>query len=102
MKDTYRAFHQSVNMSAGDIASWAKSPKAKLASFAVTRARLPQLARLKRKPLNQWNSSDVAFAKRVINFNRRMEGMAKKWGCTTKLVVALRNWGRQPTFCNKP
>lgn len=102
MKSLYAKFQKSVNMQAREILGWAKNPASKQASFAATRARLPALAALKKKPASQWTARDEAFARRVINFNSRMEGMAKKWGCTTKLVTALRNWGRQPSFCPKP
>lgn len=94
-------FRRSVNMSSAQIRAWAKDPRAKEASWATTRARLPALANLKAKQ-GGWTSADCTFAKRVLNFNSRMGGMVKKWGCTRKAVISLRNWGRQPTGCAVP
>lgn len=94
-----RAFHKSVNMSPGEIRRWAKNPKAKLASFASTRRRLPALAALKQKAPAQWTDADCRFAQRVLNFNKRMGGMAEVHGCTLKINVALRNWGRKAPGC---
>lgn len=95
------AFRRSVNMTPAEIRRWARDPRAKLASFASTRARLPRLAALKAKR-GAWTSSDCAYAQRVVNFNRRFEGMRAAHGCTPKIVVALRNWGRQPPGCARP
>lgn len=95
-------FKKSVNMSAGSIRAWAKDPRSKEASWEATRRRLPALAALRSKPCPRWTKKDEAFANRVLNFNGRMEGMVRKWGCTRKAVISLRNWGRQPTGCSIP
>ena len=96
------AFKQSVNMSAAEIRAWARDPRAREASFASTRRRLPALAALKAKPCSKWTRADARFAQRVLSFNARMGGMVRKYGCTRKAVISLRNWGRQPTGCPKP
>lgn len=100
--DVFVRFHRSVNMSPSEIRAWAKDPRAREASFEATRRRLPSLAALKSKPRRQWNARDMAFARRVLSFNTRMEGMVRKWGCTRKAVISLRNWGRQPGMCPVP
>jgi hypothetical protein len=100
--DVFVRFHRSVNMSPNEIRAWAKNPKAREASFEATRRRLPALASLKNKPRRQWTARDMAFARRVLSFNARMEGMVRKWGCTRKAVISLRNWGRQPPKCPAP
>lgn len=94
-----QAFRQLVNMTPREIRSWASDPRAKCASFEATRKRLPALAALKAKPTHQWTSRDCAFASRVVAFNSRMDGMRKQHGCTTKINVALRNWGRAAPGC---
>lgn len=94
-------FKRSVNMSSAAIRVWAKDPRAKLASFASTRQRLPALAKLKSKPCPQWTAADEKFAKRVLSFNARMSGVVRKFGCTKKAVISLRNWGRS-TKCALP
>jgi hypothetical protein len=91
-------FHKSVNMTPAAIRAWHKNPKSKLFSFQSTRDRLPALAALKAKSRSKWTSNDCRYAKRVINFNTRMGGAAKKNGCTLGYDVALRNWGRRQ--CN--
>lgn len=90
-----KRFRKLVNMTPAQIRAWHKNPRSKKASFASTRARLPALAKLKAKPVSKWNAKDCAFAKRVVSFNARMDGMRKVHGCTEKIDVALRNWGRR-------
>ena len=94
-------FKKSVNMSPASMRAWAKDPRARLASFGSTRARLPRVAALKSKPCGKWTAADEKLAARVISFNARMSGVVKKHGCTTKAVISLRNWGRS-TRCPLP
>ena len=89
-----KRFSQLVNMHPRAIRAWAKDPRAKSASFQSTRRRLPALAALKAKPASKWTAKDCAFARRVVSFNARMDGMRKIHGCTVKINVSLRNWGR--------
>jgi hypothetical protein len=96
---TQAAFHKLVNMSPAAIRAWAKDPRRRRASFAATIARLPALAKLKAKPRSTWTARDVSFAKRVISFNTRMQGVVNKHGCTEKAVISLRNWGRKAPKC---
>ena len=96
-----REFNRSVNMTAAQILAWSKDPRAKEASFTATLRRLPHLAKLKAKK-SAWNGGDCRYAQRVVNFNTRMSGMVKKWGCKRKAVISLRNWGRQPPKCAVP
>jgi hypothetical protein len=103
-RDTIATFKRLTNMSPSEIRAWAKDPRAKRASFESTRRRLPALATLAEKvragkPLS---AKDCAYARRINSFNLRMTGMQRKWGCTEKLVVALRNWGHQPKACKVP
>jgi hypothetical protein len=94
-------FRRLVNMSPSEIRAWAKDPRAKLASFESTRRRLPALADLAAKR-GGWTLKDCSFAQRVNSFNARMQGMVGVHGCTDKMTVALRNWGRQPPGCKLP
>lgn len=91
----FARFHRSVNMSAQEIRAWAKNPQAQRFSWQSTRDRLPALARLKAKPKSTWSEQDCAYARRVVNFNTRMGGAAKKRGCTDGYAISLRNWGRR-------
>lgn len=94
-----KEFHRLVNMSPAAIRAWASDPRARCASFEATRRRLPALAALKGKPVAFWSARDAAFARRVVSFNSRMDGMRKQHGCTTKINAALRNWGRAAPGC---
>lgn len=96
---TARAFRASVNMSPDEIRAWARDPRSKRYSFEATRRRLPALARLAEKPESEWTKRDVAYAKRVISFNARMEGALRRDGCRQGYAVSLRNWGRTPKGC---
>lgn len=95
-------FHRLVNMSPSEIRRWAKDPRAKCASFQSTRDRLPKLATLKAKPRSAWTAADYKYAQRVNSFNARMMGTVAQYGCTTRAVVSLRNWGHQPPKCGIP
>lgn len=94
-----KEFRRLVNMSPAAIRRWTKDPRARCASFEATRRRLPALAALTAKPSAQWTPRDCAFARRVVAFNTRMDGARKVHGCTTKIDVSLRNWGRAAPGC---
>ena len=89
-------FHKLVNMSPAAIRAWAKDPRAKCASFEQTRRRLPALANLKAKSRGAWTEADCKYARRVNSFNTRHLGQMKRFGCTLRETVALRNWGHMP------
>lgn len=97
-----KKFRSGVNMTPAQIRAWARDPRAKEASFAATRARLPALASLRAKNPAKWTEDDCRFARRVNSFNARMQGVVDKFGCTRKAVLALRNWARQPPRCAVP
>ena len=99
---TQNRFHESVNMTAREIRSWAKDPRAKCASFESTRKRLPALADLKAKSRDRWTAADCQYAERVINFNTRMQGNVDVHGCGIRNVTSLLNWGRRPPGCKLP
>lgn len=101
---TLATFKRLTNMTPAQIRAWAKRPASRRASFKATRRRLPALAALKAKVGRNGvlTARECAFMGRVNNFNTRMSGMRRKWGCTDKLVVALRNWGHHPRGCPVP
>lgn len=103
-RETIATFKRLTNMSPTQIRAWAKHPASRRASFEATRARLPALADLKAKISRgaALSARECAFAQRVNNFNTRMGGMRRQWGCTDKIVVSLRNWGHQPAGCPVP
>ena len=94
-------FHRLVNMSPAAIRKWARDPRAKCASFEQTRKRLPALAVLKGTALESWSASDCKYARRVNSFNARHLGQMRRFGCTLRETVALRNWGHSPK-CPEP
>lgn len=89
-------FHRLVNMTPASIKAWAKDPRAKCASFEQTRRRLPALADLKAKARDKWTPIDCKYAQRVVSFNSRHLGQMRRFGCTVRETVALRNWGHMP------
>ena len=103
-RDTIATFKRLTNMSPAQIRAWAKHPASRQASFAATRRRLPALAALAEKIRRgaDLSARDCAYAQRVNNFNTRMGGMRRQWGCTDKIVISLRNWGHQPKGCPGP
>lgn len=103
-RETIATFKRLTNMTPAQIRAWAKNPVAKRASFEATRRRLPALAALTEKIRRgeALSRRDCAFAQRVNNFNTRMGGMRRQWGCTDKIVISLRNWGHHPPGCPVP
>ena len=95
-------FHRSVNMTPAAIRKWARDPRAKCASFESTRKRLPKLVTLKGKKRSAWTDEDCRYAKRVVNFNTRMQGNVSTHGCRVRNVTSLLNWGRKPPKCPMP
>lgn len=93
--DVRKLFHKLVNMTPGKILAWKKDPRSKCASFEATRRRLPHLAKLKAKK-GEWDGADCNYARRVNSFNTRHLGQMKRFGCTVRETVALRNWGHMP------
>lgn len=91
-----RAFKRSVNMTPAEIRAWAKDPRAKCASYASTRARLPKLAALRAKASRggTFTASEIAYMRKVVAFNAR-HGAQAAVRCTPRRAVALRNWGRK-------
>lgn len=98
----YKRFHRSVNMSPAEIRQWAEDPRSRCYSQAATHARLPRLAALKAKRKGAWTAADRAYAKRVVAFNARFEGMRARYGCSEGITIALRNWGRKTSGCRLP
>lgn len=88
-------FHRLVNMTPAQIRDWAKDPRSRCASFEQTRRRLPALAALKAKA-GEWTDADCRYAQRVNSFNSRHIGQMRRFGCTVRETVALRNWGHMP------
>lgn len=91
-----RKFHKLVNMTPAEIRSWSKDSRSKCASFPETRRRLPALAKLKAKNRSSWTETDCKYGQRVVSFNSRHLGQMKRFGCTVRETVALRNWGHMP------
>jgi len=99
LRDLFNTFHESVNMTPSEIRAWARDPRSKRYSFEATRRRLPALADLAEKPIEEWTQGDAKRARRVISFNARMAGALKRDGCKQGYAVSLRNWGRRPEGC---
>lgn len=89
-------------MSPEAIRAWARDPRAKCYSNEATRARLPKLAALKAKPVEEWTAADCKYAARVVSFNARMRGALRRDGCTPGYAISLRNWGHAPRGCAPP
>lgn len=107
--DTYADFKNNVNMSAPQIESWMKDPRAKEASYDKTRRELKLIAEMKRTPKSEWTPAMWKKAKRLNAFvaRHRAQGKqqasgGKRFHCTRKRVIALRNWGHQPSECGVP
>ena len=103
-RETVATFKRLTNMTPAQIRAWAKHPASRRASFPATRARLPALANLTAKIRRggALTARECRYAQRVNNFNPRMSGMRRQWGCTEKIVISLRNWGHHPAGCPIP
>ncbi|OPZ01081.1 MAG: hypothetical protein BWZ09_02805 [Alphaproteobacteria bacterium ADurb.BinA305] len=98
-----REFRRTINMTAGQIRRWHRSPYSRLASLPHIRAELPLLAQLKETPPNRWTPRMWNKARRAVAFVKRHEAQmrvqARRYGTgrlhvTERRIVALMNWGR--------
>jgi len=106
-----------VNMSVAQLESWIDNPNHRLASTATGLNSLSRLPDFVQKPESRWTPADYAFAKKVLNFNRRHAqqvlnafredrtgGFGREVGKSgwSKRHIALRNWGHDPSDQNSP
>ncbi len=105
-----------VTMTLAELEAWRSDPRHRLASTATGLQSLALLPALLKKP--RWTTSDKAFARKVLGFNRRhiqqvldAETLrAGKGGFGTEVEhsgwskrgIALRNWGHDPSSLESP
>lgn len=104
-------FHESVNMSPGELRAWAKNPWHKLASTSTGLASLRRIPGLLEKRISDWTSEDYKFARKVLGFNKRhltgkthnLFGKPARAGVPwSKRAIALKNWGHDPSKSSSP
>lgn len=107
--DRYNAFHNSVNMSASEIAKWGESECSNLASRPEDGGQGGQRVRervikLLQTPRDAWGQDEFRMAGRVVNFISRMRGNEQgepaRDGCPSKRDISLMNWGYNPNKKN--
>ena len=106
-----------VNMSVAQLEAWIDNPNHRLASTATGLNSLSRLPDFVQKPESRWTRADYAFAKKVLNFNRRHAqqvinafredrtgGFGREVGKSgwSKRHIALRNWGHDPSDPDSP
>lgn len=106
-----------VNMSVAQLEAWIDNPNHRLASTATGLNSLSRLPDFVQKPESRWTPADYAFAKKVLNFNRRHAqqvinafredrtgGFGREVGKSgwSKRHIALRNWGHDPSDPDSP
>ena len=104
--EVYQKYHQTVNMSASELETWAGNPCSKGAS--LDRSPIQRNLRLLRTKKEDWGATQVRAANRTISFVSRMRGMeqgkpVKVDGkvCPSKRDISLKNWGYNPSGQNK-
>jgi hypothetical protein len=95
----YAKYHQTVNMSASQLKSWAESDDSKKAS--LDRSPIKRNLRLLSKPKDEWTQADIRDTNRTVSFVSRMKGAekGKPVDAKTKLSkrdISLRNWAYNP------
>jgi HK97 family phage prohead protease len=103
--DRYTAFHNSVNMSASEIARWGESECSNLASRPEDGGQgganvRDRVIKLLNTPRADWGQTEFRMAGRVVNFISRMRGNEQgepaREGCPSKRDISLMNWGYNP------
>jgi len=106
-----RMFHDSVNMSPGELRAWAKNPWHKLASTSTGLASLRRIPGLLERQISDWTAADYKFARKVLGFNKRhltgkthnLFGKPARAGVPwSKRAIALKNWGHDPSKPSSP
>lgn len=97
VKQHYKKYKDSVNMSYSELKKWSQDPCSKKAS--LDRKPIKRNLRLLRKEMNEWNTKDIQDSKKTIAFNARMRKVKKgKPVCNglSKRDISLKNWAYDP------
>ena len=96
--EAYKSYHQTVNMSASELESWAETECSKKAS--LSRDPITRNLNILRTKKADWTKATAKSANRTVNFVSRMKGMPKgkpvTEGCPSKRDISLRNWAFNP------
>lgn len=96
--DVYAKYHQTVNMSFGELERWSKTECSKTAS--LDRSPIERNLKLLSTKKEDWGANEVKSANRTISFVSRMKNMEngpeQSMGCPSKRDVSLRNWAYNP------
>lgn len=94
----YSKYHNSVNMTYGELLDWSKRPCSRKAS--LSRKPIQRNLRLLRKPKSKWTKQDIKNAKKTISFIARHKNQPSGKpvrGCNiSKRTIALKNWAYNP------
>jgi hypothetical protein len=94
----YERYHETVNMTAGELRRWSKSPCSSEAS--LDRSPVERNLHLLSTPRSDWGVREVDWAKRTVSFVARMRGMKSgrpaRSGCPSKRDISLKNWAFDP------
>lgn len=99
LNETFKAYHDAVNMSYSQLKSWSETECSKKAS--LSRWPINRNLELLDTPKSQWTEKHIKWANKTIAFIARMK--ANLWGerivtdsngrkCGTKAFISLKNW----------
>lgn len=103
LDDVYSSWSNAVNMSASELRQWSKNPCSREASEEPVSV-IKRNLKLLQKNKSDWESSDIADAKRTISFVERMSSDQNKpespmdgsKGCPSSWAISLLNWAHNP------
>ena len=103
LDEVYSEWEEAVNMTASELDEWADHPCAPKASVDPE-AVLERNKRLLETDKAEWDTDDIADAKRTVSFIERMSDSANKpdeprdgpSGCPSKWAISLLNWAYNP------
>jgi hypothetical protein len=98
IKNIYKRYKDSTNMSYDELKKWKKNPCSKKASIGDTA--INRNLNLLSKPSKKWDSRDAKEALKTISFNARMSkvkaGKKVKDCNLSKRTISLKNWALDP------
>lgn len=102
LDEVYSEWDSLTNMSASELRRWSRNPCSREASVEPTNV-IRRNLRLLETNKSDWDTNDIADAKRTISFINRMRGNDGEttktdgsYGCPTEKAISLLNWAYNP------
>jgi hypothetical protein len=98
----YRAFHEAVNMTPGELEAWLETPESLKVGFkrdggeSVGHASGRRIVAMLRMPKSALSEDDYLHMRKVVGFVRRHRAQEPANMVTSRWRYSLMNWGHDP------